>query len=60
MVYSFPWESLVIDVSSVPLGHLRMWRVQLSWYSRVACLRVYERTLYTERRSSRSLRGALE
>ena len=27
----FPWDSLSIGVSYAPLGHLRMWRVQLSW-----------------------------
>ena len=59
MVYGFPRESFIIDVSSVPLGHLGMWRVQLSWYSRLACSRVSERTLYGERRSSRTLRIVL-
>ena len=51
----FPRESFIIDVSSVPLGHIRMWRVRLSWDSRVTCSRVSERTLGRERRSSRSL-----
>ena len=36
----FPREYFIIDVSLVPLGHIRMWRVQLSWDSRVTCSRV--------------------
>ena len=56
----FPRESFIIDVSSVPLGHIRMWRVRLSWDSRVTCSRVSERDLYRERRSSRSQRRVLE
>ena len=47
----FPREYFIIDVSLVPLGHIRMWRVRLSWDSRVTCSRVSERALYRERRS---------
>ena len=47
----FPWEYFIIDVSLVPLGHIRMWRVRLSWDSRVTCTRVSEHALYRERRS---------
>ena len=36
----FPWEYFIIDVSLVPLGHIRMWRVRLSWDSLVTCSRV--------------------
>ena len=35
----FPWEYFIIDVSLVPLGHIRMWRVLLSWDSCVICSR---------------------
>ena len=27
----FPREYFIIDVSLVPMGHIRMWRVRLSW-----------------------------
>ena len=33
-------EYFIIDVSLVPLGHIRMWHVRLSWESRVTCSRV--------------------
>ena len=33
----FPREYFIIDVSLVHLGHIRMWRVRLSWDSRVTC-----------------------
>ena len=36
----FPREYFISDVSLVPLGHIRMWRVRLSWESRVKCSRV--------------------
>ena len=36
----FPREYFMIVVSLVPLGHIRMWRVRLSWDSRVTCSRV--------------------
>ena len=36
----FPREYLIIDVSLVPLGHIRMWHVRLSWDSCVTCSRV--------------------
>ena len=36
----FPREYFIIDVSLVPLGHIRMWHVRLSWDSRVTCSRV--------------------
>ena len=29
-IYMFPRESFIIGVSYTPMGHLRMWRVQLS------------------------------
>ena len=35
----FPREYFIIDISLVPLGHISMWRVLLSWDSRVICLR---------------------
>ena len=38
----FPREYFIIDVSLVPLGHIRMWVVRLSWDSRVTCSRVSE------------------
>ena len=46
----FSREYFIIDVSLVPLGHIRMWRVRLSWDSRVTCSRVSWRALYRERR----------
>ena len=35
----FPREYMygIIDVSLVPLGHIRMWHVRLSWDYRVTC-----------------------
>ena len=33
----FPRECFIIDVSIVPLGHIRRWHVLLSWDSRVIC-----------------------
>ena len=36
----FPREYFIIDVSLAPLGHIKMWRVRLSWDSRVTCSRV--------------------
>ena len=36
----FLWEYFIIDVSLVPLGHIRMWCVRLSWDARVTCSRV--------------------
>ena len=36
----FPRVYFIIDVSLVHLAHIRMWRVRLSWNSRVTCLRV--------------------
>ena len=36
----FPREYFIIDASLVPLGHISMWRVRLSWDSRVKCSRV--------------------
>ena len=56
----FPREYFIIDVSLAPLGHIRMWRVRLSWDSRVTCSRVSERALYRERRSLLSLRIVLQ
>ena len=44
-------EYIIIDVSLVPLGHIRMWSVWLSWDYHVTCSRVSERALYRERRS---------
>ena len=35
-----PGKCFIIDVILVPLGHIRMWRVRLSWDSRVTCSRV--------------------
>ena len=35
-----PGKCFIIDVIFVPLGHIRMWRVRLSWESRVTCSRV--------------------
>ena len=41
-----PWYTVpagkyfVIDVCLVHLGHIKMWRVRLSWDSRVTCSRV--------------------
>ena len=35
--YTVPAGILIIDVSLAPLGHIRMWRVRLSWESRVTC-----------------------
>ena len=46
----FPREYFIIDVSLVPLGHIRMWRVRLSWDSRVTCSRVSWGAPYRERR----------
>ena len=46
----FPREYFIIDVSFVPMGHIRMWRVRLSWDSRVTCSRVSWRALSRERR----------
>ena len=59
MVYSSRGEYFIIDVSFVPLGHIRMWRVRLSWKSRVACSRVPWGALYRERRLLRGWRIVL-
>ena len=46
----FPREGFIIVVSLILLGHIKMWRVRLSWDSRVTCSRVSQRALYRERR----------
>ena len=42
----FPREGFMIVVSLILLGHIKMWRVRLSWDSRVTCSRVSRRALY--------------
>ena len=59
MVYSSSGKYFIIDVSLVPLGHIRMWRVRLSWDSRVTGSRVSWGAPYRERRWLLSLRIVL-